>query len=127
MSVAYMLRLNHSKFDSIIHNLIPTSSNYSYFQIVPPVTYSPRKMRGDFILKKCLVQSVSKWRNGIFMVDFSKEEKMALTDFEQLSHAQSSTPNEDEFWNNMMKRNRKPPMYTVENEDSMYPNDFLFW
>lgn len=52
---------------------------------------------------------------------------MALSDFERLTQTQSTTPNEDEFWNKMMMRNRKPPMYTVENEDTMYPDNFLFW
>lgn len=105
---------------SIIHNF--------NFQIVPPVTYSPKKLPSDFIVKRCLVQSVSKWRNGFFMVNFDEEKRMVLADFEQLAHAQSSsTPNEDEFWDNLMMRNEKPAMYTVENEDSMYPTDFPFW
>lgn len=80
------------------------------------------------MVKRCLVQNVSEWPNGIHMIDFTKEKKLTLAEFEQLAQTQSSKePNEDEFWDNLMKRNNNPPMYTVENENSMYPTYHPYW
>lgn len=61
------------------------------------------------------------------MIDFSKEKQMTLAEFRRLAKTQSSKePNEDEFWNSL-ERNSNPPLYTVENETSMYPASYPYW
>lgn len=85
-------------------------------------------LNGDFMMKRCLIQNVTKWTQGIHMIEFSKEKQMTLSEFQKFAQGQATEkPNEDEFWKNIIKRNKSPPMYTVENEVSMYPLDYPVW
>lgn len=88
----------------------------------------PKNVRNDYILRNCVVQDVSKLKCGIYMINFDTKKSMTLKEFKILANEHTSEkPNENSFWNTILERNDCPPVYAIDNEKSLYPNDWAYW
>lgn len=89
---------------------------------------TPKSVRNDYILKTCVGQSVSELASGIYMINFGNPTSMSLKEFGVLANTRiSNAPNEDSFWEGILKRNGLAPVYALDNEKSLYPKDWLYW
>lgn len=53
---------------------------------------------------------------------------MTLEAFQNLANKHSSNgPNENSFWEGISQRNHNTPVYAIDNEKSLYPNDWMYW
>lgn len=69
----------------------------------------------------------------IYGICFDDEDRMSVQQFAAKSKCfeqQNEIPIEDEFWENMDLRsngNAKNPIYSIDNENSLFPQDCNLW
>lgn len=92
-------------------------------------------LRPNYMLSKCVTQRVMKLTKSrkIYGICFDDEDRMSVQQFAAKSKCfeqQNEIPIEDEFWENMDLRsngNAENPIYSIDNENSLFPQDCNLW
>lgn len=91
----------------------------------------PKLVHSRFNLGNCVVQKTSKFGDStdMYILDYDVQKSMTVSKFkDHVAKNHVNTNNvEDSFWCDILKRNSKPPIYPVEKDLSLYPDDWSYW